>query len=98
MDINDAARTRSQACLNESVVFREVILVNIAAHGIVRKELPANGEAEDIESVIVDEVLHLALTIVTVVLQQRWPSTAGGTATVRVAAKVKPGDVDSCEA
>ena len=98
MDINDAACARGQARLNKSVVLREVILVDITRHGIVRQELPANGETKDVEPVIVDEMLHLALTVVAVVLQQWRPSAAGGAATVGVASEVESSDVDTCEA
>lgn len=69
MNINDTARTRGQASLNESVVLRKVILVNITAHDVVSKELPADGETENVEPVIVDEVLHLPLAVVAVVFQ-----------------------------
>lgn len=98
MDINDAACASGQARLNKSIVLLEVILVNVAAHDIVRKELPADRETEDIEAIVVNEVLHLSLTVVAVVCKQWRPSGARGASSVGVAPKVEACDVDSCEA
>ena len=89
MDINDAACARGQARLNKSVVLREVILVDITRHGIVRQELPANGETEDVKTIVLNEVQHLAETVCTIVLSERRPGSARGTVTVCIAAEVE---------
>jgi len=51
--------------LNKVVVDRQVGLVESTGHGIIGEELPSNRETESIETVVIDEVLHLAFTIVT---------------------------------
>ena len=97
MDINDAACASSQARLDKCVVLLEVVLVEGAGKHVVGQELPANRETEDVEAVVVDEVLHLAGTIVTVVGEQRRPGTARSARTIGVASEVEPGDVDTGE-
>lgn len=89
MYINDAACASGQARLNKSIVLLEVIFVNVATHDIVCKELPADRETEDIEAIVVNEVLHLSLTVMAVVLKQWRPSGARGASSVSVASKVK---------
>ena len=97
MDVNDAAGSVSQACLDQSVGFSKVGLIQGSGEDVVREELPAAGETEDVEAVIVDEVLHLAGAIVAVVGQQRRPGTARSARSIRVAPEVESGDVNTHE-
>ena len=98
VNINDAASTSVQTSLDESIILCEVVFVNVATHGVVREELPADGKAEDVEAIVIDKMLHLSLAVVTVILQQWGPSTASSARSVGVATEVEPGNVHSCEA
>lgn len=97
MHVNDAARAGSQASLDKRVVLLEVVLVERTSEHVVGEELPADGETEDVETVVVDKVLHLSSAIMTVVLEQRRPRAAGRARAVGVAAKVEAGNVHTCE-
>ena len=97
VQVDDARRAGVQARLDERVVLDEVVFVEVAADDLVREELPADGQAEHVEAVVVDKVLHLARAVVAVVLEQRRPGGAGGAVAVGVAAEVETGDVYACE-
>ena len=98
MDIDNAVCASVQTSLNESIVFSEIIFVDISTKNVVRQELPSHRQTENVEAIIIDEVLHLSLSIMAIVLKQRWPSGASGATSVGVASKVKSSDVDTCEA
>ena len=98
VNIDNARRARVQTRLHERIVLDKVVLVDRAAEDAVGEELPADGEAEDVEAVVVDKVLHLALAVVPVVLRQRRPRPARAARPVRRASKVKSGDVHAREA
>ena len=51
-----------QAVCNLGVVLRKERAVEVAAEGIANEVLPADGETEGIELIILDEVVHLGLT------------------------------------
>ena len=97
MDVNNATSASSQARLDKRVVLLEIVLVDGARKDVVREELPADGQTEHVEAVVVDKVLHLARAVVAVVLEQRWPGGARGAVAVGVAAEVEAGDVYACE-
>ena len=97
MDVDDAAGSGSQACLDQSVVFGKVGLIQGSGEDVVREELPADGETEDVEAIVVDEVLHLPSTVRAVVLGQWGPRSAGRAVAVGVAAKVEACNVDTSE-
>lgn len=97
VDVNNAACAGIQASLDKGIVLGEVVLIDIGVENIVRQELPSDGETEDVESVVIDEVLHLTFTVVTIVLKQRWPCCASRAASVGVAAEIESGDVDTGE-
>lgn len=63
VQVNDAHLSTSiQAALNLRIERRPVVRVEGAADA-VHKVLPAHGNAEGVQAVIVDEVLHLVETI-----------------------------------
>ena len=98
VNIDNARRARVQTRLHERIVLDKVVLVDRAAEDAVGEELPADGEAEDVEAVVVDKVLQLALAVFPVVLRERRPRSARAARPVRGAPKVEPGDVHSREA
>lgn len=69
VDIDNAAGTRSKASLDQRIVLHQVSLVDGTRGDVVRQELPANWETEDVETVVIDEVLHLSGTVCPVVLR-----------------------------
>lgn len=79
-----------QACLNQIVVGREVVRIEGAAEIVVDEILPRDGKAEDVESVIVGEVLHLFDTLLT-----RRESARKRAASVCAGSEVQPSDIDT---
>jgi len=63
VDVDDARSTTGQATLNELVVLAEVGCVKCATEVVVEEVLPANWEAEDVETIILDEVVDLVDSI-----------------------------------
>ena len=59
MDINDAVCTSIQAGLDEIVILAEVVSVQVTAQVVVKQELPAGWETEDVHVIIVGEMCHL---------------------------------------
>lgn len=98
--INDARRSSGKAGLHKRIVLDKVVGVKSAAGSgiVVNEELPANRETENVEAIVIDEVLHLAGTVVAIVLSQRRPSTARVAVSVCVAAEIESGNVDTHEA
>jgi CO dehydrogenase/acetyl-CoA synthase epsilon subunit len=69
VDIDDAAGTGGEAGLDKGIVFYEVVLVEGSSKDVVGEELPSNRKAEHIETIVIDKVLHLAGTIVTIICE-----------------------------
>ena len=65
MNVNNAVCASSEAGLDERIVGRQVCGVDYASCSVVGQELPTDRKTESVESVIVDEVCHLSLTVVT---------------------------------
>ena len=98
MDIHNTSSGSSvDASLDKGVVLLKVIFVNGTPKNIVRQELPSNWQPEDIESIVLDEMLHLTFSIVSVVLSQWWPCSARLARSISVAAKVEACNVDTSE-
>ena len=97
MKINDTRSSRSQASLDEIIIFLQVSVIDRTSKDVVRQELPADGQAEHVEAVVVDEVLHLSCTICSVVFREGRPGSRRLTGSVRVASEVEASDVDSGE-
>lgn len=97
MYVNNAERARPQTGLYEIIVLGQVLLNNRPAFDVVREELPAHGEPERIEPVVIDEMLHLAFAICAIVLCERRPGCTCSAGSVAVATKVEPCDVDASE-
>ena len=63
VNINNARRASVETRLDERVVLGEVRGVEGARFGPTRQELPADGETEGVEAVVVHVVRHLTLSI-----------------------------------
>ena len=78
VDVDDACCSSSiDASLHEGVVLGKVGGNDIASRGVASQELPAHRKTEDVEAIVIDEVLHLAGAVRTIVLRQWWPRSAG---------------------
>ena len=97
MHVHDAARARIQASLDERIVLRPIVLINIAPRDAIRDELPPNGQPEDVEAVVVDEVLHLPRAVRAVVLRKWRPRARRIARPIRATPEVEPRDVYACE-
>ena len=62
VDVNNAAGVGGEARFNDAVVAGEIGFIEGSTELVGDKVLPANGEAEDVESVVGGEVLHLGGT------------------------------------
>lgn len=62
MKVENAQRTGIQTTLNKCVIFSEVCGMELTSQVVVEDILPTGGEAEDIELVITDKMLHLGNT------------------------------------
>lgn len=71
---------RKATYVDQIVILRKVGLIECACSLILSQELPADGETEGIESKVIDEVLHLAFTVMAVILQERRIGALGGAA------------------
>lgn len=60
MDVNDARRARGHAGLDKLVVLAGLVGIQRGTELIVHQPLPGYREAEDVEVVTGDEVVHLA--------------------------------------
>ena len=98
MHVHNTARATIQARLHQRIILRPIVLINIPIRRPVREELPPDGEPEDVEAVVVDEVLHLARAVRAVVLRERRPRARRAARPVRAAPEVEAGDVHACEA
>jgi hypothetical protein len=63
VDVDDAGGAGRETCLDEGIIFRHVGLVDRSPEDIIREELPADGQPEDVVAVIVHEMRHLAFPI-----------------------------------
>ena len=63
MDVNYTVCTSIQTCINEHVVVGKLGLVKYTSHLVVREILPADGETEQVVTVVLDKVLHLTKAI-----------------------------------
>lgn len=95
VDINDACGSGVEAGLHKVVVFREVRVDQRSAKDVVSEELPANRQTEGVETIVLNEMIHLSFAVVAIVFEQWWPSCGCLAVTIGVAAKVKSGDIDS---
>jgi hypothetical protein len=68
VDVNDTVSTSDQASLDQVVVFLEIRCVESATNLVVDEILPPNGQTEDVQTVVVDEVLHLTSTVLAIIL------------------------------
>ena len=98
VDVNDAScSTRIDASLNEIVILLHVGRVDVTAEHIISKKLPPNRQAEGIETIVFDEVVHLALAVMTIVFQEGRPSARRSAGSVGIATKVKSRNVYAVE-
>lgn len=97
MNINYATCARGKAGLDKIVVLLKVCIDDGAARKVTSEELPADGKAEEVKSVIIDEVLHLTCTIHAVILCQWRPRRTFGAVPISVATKVKARYVNTVE-
>lgn len=65
-------RTRLQARLHQCIILSKIGFVKFTAEDVVDEKLPGDGEAEDVESVLLRKVCHLASAVVAAVLGERW--------------------------
>lgn len=72
MNIDNTMRTRLQARLHQCVILSKIGFVKSTAEDIVDEILPGDREAEDVESVVLRKVFHLASAVVAAVLGERW--------------------------
>ena len=97
MQVNNAASASRKASLNKRIILSEVGRVDISGGSVVRQELPANRETEDVETVILNKVHHLAKTVCAIILSEWRPRSACRAVTVCVASEVEACDIDTCE-
>jgi hypothetical protein len=71
VDINDTICTCCQTTLNKLIIHAKIVGVQSAAQNIVDKVLPANWEAEYVEPIIVNKMVHLTYTICISLGEQR---------------------------
>lgn len=76
MDVNDTMGAGGQARLHQVIVFREISGVKLATEFVADEVLPAYGQPESIQAVVLDEVFHLASAVLTLVLVQ-WSNDFG---------------------
>ncbi len=96
MNINDTSSSSgSNASLHQGIVLFEICLVQCPSENIICEELPSNGKTEDVETIISDEMVHLASTIRAIVLGQWRPSGTGSACSVGVATEVKARNIDT---
>ena len=72
MNIDNTVRTCRQAGLHQGIVLSKISFVQGAAEDAVDEVLPADGEAEDVETVVLGKVGHLCGAVVTSKLVERW--------------------------
>lgn len=88
VDVDDAhGSTGIQAALDLLVVCSPVVSLE-AATGSVHEVLPADGNTEGVEAIIVDEVLHLVKTSLA-----RVDDAAGGARSISAATEVETSDL-----
>ena len=68
VNIDNTVSTSDQTSLDQGVVFGEIRRVQRATDLIIDEVLPPNGQSERVQTIVVNEVLHLTRTILTVVL------------------------------
>jgi hypothetical protein len=96
VDIEDAQRcTRVQASLYEAIVLCEVVPIQSTAELVVEQELPAHGETESVERVILDKVVHLCQCSASTDDVVRLVRSCQGAFAVDGASEVETGDVDT---
>lgn len=70
VQVDDALGAGIQARLHQRIVLGEICGVEVDAELVVRQVLPCDGQAEDVQSEVVPEVLHLPDTVGATILGQ----------------------------
>ena len=98
MNVNDtSSSTGIDASLDKVVIFLKVSFIQIGTKHIVSQELPPDWQTEGVETIILHEMVHLALAVVTIVFQERRPSSGSLAVSVGVAAKIETSNVNTIE-
>lgn len=92
---NARSGTSINASLDQGIILSKIRFVDGAAKDIVGQELPANRETEDVKTVILHKMLHLAGAICAVVFREWWPSSTGSAGSSGVTAEVEPRNIDT---
>ena len=72
MNIDNTMRARRQARLHQCIILSEIGFVKSTAEDVVDEVLPGDGEAEDVESVRLGKVRHLAGAVAAAVFGEGW--------------------------
>jgi hypothetical protein len=51
------------ADLNKCIILGQIRRIQCSSEIVIDEELPADGETEDIEPVVIDEMFHLSLAV-----------------------------------
>lgn len=95
VQVNHAVGARVEARLHEGVVALPALGVEGAAALVVGEELPGDGQAEDVELVVLYKVLHLGLAVGAAIVLEGQCHRLERTGAVNVAAKVDAGHGDA---
>ena len=87
-----------QTYLDESDIFSPVGWVKAPTRSASSEELPGHGETEDVETIIVNEVLHLSLSIQSTIRQKRGNRSCGIIISIFIYREINSSDVDTREA
>jgi hypothetical protein len=83
--------------LDEIIIFLKILLHDGSSLNVISQKLPTDRKSECVEPIVVDEMLHLAKPVCSVVLGERRPCCGSGTGSVGVAAEVETRDVNAGE-
>jgi hypothetical protein len=88
--------TRLQASLHEAIVLGEVVRIKCSTKLVVEQELPAYWETERVETVVLNEMVHLSKRSAATDDVVGLVRARQGAFAVDCASKVEPGDVHTC--
>ena len=95
MDVDNTRSPSVQADLDEGVVLSKVVGIKGASKSVVGEPLPSDRQAEDVQAVILDEVVHLTLTVASTIEGEGRSHTRGVAGSIGTTTKIETSDIDT---